>query len=99
MTMSFISPGIDLAADDENYRHFATLDRQAIVARWSTPEGQSILNNLIANEFNRAVIEASIGRILGKYDMRGIPLPKTKLRQANLVECDLFTANLSGADL
>lgn len=98
MPEDFVSPGVDLPKVAADYGEFATRSRDALIARWSTPEGQSILRSLRDANFERSAIEGSVGKLLGRYDLRCIPLQNQKLRQVDLSACDLFSADFTNAD-
>jgi len=98
MPDNFVPPGTDLGKEHEDYRDFATRSRAALIDRWSTPEGQSILAALQNGSFERQLIEASVGKILGKYDLRCITLRNQRLRQVDFSGCDLFSADFTDAD-
>ena len=95
---SFIPPGHDLTSGPE-YRHFAQMEREDIIGRWSSNDGERIIREIREAGFSRHAIEAQVGCFSGKLDLRGIPLVREVLRQKDLSDCDLFAADLRGADL
>lgn len=94
---TLIPPGRDLGPDDPDYRHFSTLDRKALQGRWSSEVGREIVSAWKTAGFNKSAIQ--VGKLNGKLDLRGIPLPNENLRCQDLSDCDLFAADLRRADL
>lgn len=73
------------------------LDRKVLIERWLSTEGKQIISAWKTAGFDKAAIR--IGKLNGKFDLRGIPLPKENLKQKDLSDCDLFAADLRRADL
>lgn len=96
----FVSPNVDLRnATDPDLNTFVHLPKNVLQERWKDSEGQRILHVLKGNKFDRAVLSANVGKIYGKYDLRGIPLNGEKLRGLDLSDCDFFASSFEGADL
>lgn len=95
--------------------HFREMDEKTLISRWQTPEGKSILNQIIDINFNQKsnyVYESFIGTVKTdwgkkspKFDLRGIDLSDfSNLKNDEIFDfdfsnCALHYANFSGAEL
>lgn len=84
---------------DAQYKKFVLQDKEMLQRRWHEQEGLDLLHTLLGNGFAREVLQSQVGKIYGKYDLRGMPLSAKNLQGVDLSYCDLFAADLSEADL
>jgi hypothetical protein len=96
----FIPPSINITSPDTlEWKHYAHLSRDDIKRRWSSSAGKGLLQALSVGGYSRTTLDAQVGRIFDKYDLRGIPLNAENLSGLDLSDVDFFSADLSGADL
>ncbi len=81
------------------WKHYTNLPKDNIKSRWLTPMGKGLLNSLMSENFSREAFDKHLGKIYGKFDLRGIPLQNTKLDGKDLANIDFFFADLSGSSL
>lgn len=96
----FITPHSDvIGSASEESLFFATMNADLIQSRWKTDAGQAMLKALQGDRFSRDSIDASVGKLYGKYDLRGMPLAGFDLSGLDLSGIDFFSANLAEATL
>jgi hypothetical protein len=94
-----IEPGENVKTGDADFKRLATLDRLVLKDRWVSTEGRQLLNRWKNEGFERSSLEKLVGKIGGKFDLRGIPLMGQNLRGCDLSHCDLFSADFSRTNL
>jgi hypothetical protein len=96
----FITPTQDINdANSLEWKHYANLPKDQIKSRWFTPMGKGLLNSLRLADYSREAFDKHVGKIYGKFDLRGIPLQNTKLDGKDLANVDFFLADFSGSSL
>jgi hypothetical protein len=96
----FIAPTKNI--DDPSsleWKHYANLSKDQVKSRWFTPMGKGLLNSLRLEDFSREAFDKHVGKIYGKFDLRGIPLQSAKLDGKDLANIDFFFADFSGSSL
>lgn len=96
----FIAPTKNI--DDPSgleWKHYANLSKDQVKSRWLTPMGKGLLNSLRLEDFSREAFNKHVGKIYGKFDLRGIPLQSAKLDGKDLANIDFFFADFSGSSL
>lgn len=101
---NFIPVGHDARGASEEIAALITADRARLVSRWKTDEGKRILDRLKSDGFSDASLNANLGKMDKRFDLRGAPLSSLDLSGCKLKDIDFFAADISktklvGADL
>lgn len=95
----FIPPGVHLDALGPDNRQWRDVPVEHLRERWNTPEGQHILQQWQASNYDRSIVNTLVGSYCGRADMRGVPLDGLTLVRRDLSFLDLAGASLEGTNL
>jgi hypothetical protein len=99
-TTRFIPAGSEArGSDDARVSSLITAPKEDLVSRWKTNRGKEILAYLSKQKFCRSALEEAVGKMDGRFDLRGIPLSNIDLSGVDLTNIDFFSSDLSCAKL
>ncbi len=96
----FIEPGQDLSHDSPDYQRFIHLNPEELRSRWLSDRGCTLFQTLNLANFSSQSIKENIGKLNGKYDLRGISIPNGKnLDKSNFSNIDFFSSSMKNCSL
>ncbi len=90
----FIEPHDNVDEHHSNNSTFALAAKRSLQDRWNTEKGKNILNALSEANFDRDAVKLLVGKIHGKFDLRGAPLKDNDFENLDLTFIDFFAADL-----